>query len=56
MGHFDPKMTHPCNSASALRIFFQILHNKRGQEVHENQISGFSKKKEKERKEKEKEN
>ena len=45
-GRFDPKMAHHHNSGSTLRIFFfEILHNRRGQEVHENYINGFFKKK-----------
>ena len=30
---FGLKMAHPHNFGSALSIFFQILHNERGQEV-----------------------
>ena len=37
-------MTHPYNSGCALRIFLKIFHNESGQNVHENEISVFSKK------------
>ena len=45
MGQFDPKRTQPHNSTTALRIFFQTFYNESGQQVHENYINGFSKKK-----------
>ena len=35
------KMTHFHNFGSALSFFIEILHNERGQEVHENYIKGF---------------
>ena len=41
----DPKMAHPHNSGVTLRIFLNILRNERGQKVHENFISCFSRKK-----------
>ena len=31
MGHFGPKIAHPHNSGSAVRIFFKILPNEEGQ-------------------------
>ena len=35
----------PCrNSGSTLRILFLVLHNERGQEVHQNYINAFSQK------------
>ena len=36
-----PKMARLHNP----KEFFEILHNKRGQDVHENYVNGFSKKK-----------
>ena len=35
-------MACPHNFGFAPRISFEILHNERGQEVHENYINGFS--------------
>ena len=35
IGHCWPEKADPHNSGSASRIFFQILQNRRGQEVHE---------------------
>ena len=37
-------MVHAHNFVSALRIFFSIFHNERGQEVHGNYITSFSEK------------
>ena len=34
-------MAHPHNSGSAVRIFFEILHNERGQWVNENKCQDF---------------
>ena len=45
MDYFGPKMARRLNSWSILRIFFDILHNERGQEVYENYFNGFSEKK-----------
>ena len=42
-GHFGPKMEHPHNFGSA-SDFFLILHNARGQEVHEMLLVVFEKK------------
>ena len=42
-GHFGPKMEHPHNFGSA-SDFFLILHNARGQEVHEILLVVFEKK------------
>ena len=44
MSHFDPKTARRHNSGSTLRIFFEILHNERNQEVHENYVNSFSEK------------
>lgn len=44
MGHFDQKLKHPQNSASAQRIFFQFWRNGKGHEACENCINSFSKK------------
>ena len=38
------KMTHPHNSGSTRRIFFEILHNKKDQEVNGTYINGFPEK------------
>ena len=45
LGHFGPKNAtlHYYNSGSAINIFL-ILHNQRGEEVHQNYMIGFSKK------------
>ena len=43
-GYFGPKIVCSYNFGSALKIF-SILHNKRGQEVHENFIKCFLRKK-----------
>ena len=37
-------MAHPHNFGSVLRIFIEILHNERGQEVHGTYINGFPEK------------
>ena len=37
-------MVHLYNFGSALRIFFEILHHERGQEVHGNYFNVFSEK------------
>ena len=31
-----PKMLYPQNFGSALKDFFKVLHNERGEEAHEN--------------------
>ena len=43
MGYFSPENGMPSYSGSALNLC-KILHNERGQEVHENYIIFFSKK------------
>ena len=40
-----PKMMHPHNSGSAVRIFLKFLHNKGSQWVDENDINILKKKK-----------
>ena len=40
----DLKMAHPHDFGFRLRIFFEILQNERGQELHGNYMSGFSEK------------
>ena len=45
LGHFCPTISPYHNSGSTSRVFLKILHNKRGEKVHENYINGFSKKK-----------
>ena len=41
----DPKMAHPHNSGSAVRIFFLILHNEKGQQLDESNNNGLYQKK-----------
>ena len=41
--NLDPKMTHPHNSGSTLRIFFDILHTERGQYADGNNLNDFYK-------------
>ena len=43
MGHFGLKVTC-CHNSGPIRDFFKILHNERGQGLHENYVNGFSKK------------
>ena len=38
-------MAHPHNFGSAIRVFFEILNDERGQGVHENYVNGFPEKK-----------
>ena len=44
MGHLRPKMMHPQNSGSAVRIVTMLL-NESGKERHGNYIDGFSERK-----------
>ena len=43
MGHFGPKIAHPHNSGSAVRIFFKILPNEKGQQVDESNNNLYDK-------------
>ena len=38
------KMAHPHNFEIHSKVFFEILHSEKGQEVHGNHITGFLKK------------
>ena len=44
LGHFGPKKGTSSELQIHSRIFFAILHNARGQQVHKNYISGFCEK------------